>query len=219
MTAREFIDKYTGVVVPGAPDRYRGQCVDLAQLYAKEVCGDANPYLGDARGWWTNYNPNLYERIANTPTFIPQLGDIAVWSQSYGHISICNGEGNLSTFQSLDNNWPWGLEQNDHPTAIITHNYTYYGFLGVLRPKGGQVATDIENLYKNAADQQVEINALKAEVSSIEAVNQEQWDKMATKEDIEELKKMIAAISAPANGLILTEFGRKLLVLLKIIGE
>lgn len=134
MYFRDFLNKYMGKYIDydGA---YSAQCVDLFRQFNKEVLGIAQPRgVNGAKDFWKNYStdPNLYnnfDKIANTPTFVPQEGDVAVWGNgAYGHIAICTGVGDVNTFESFDQNYPTGSV-----CKKVKHNYT--GFLGVFRPK------------------------------------------------------------------------------------
>ena len=73
----------------------------------------------------------LFTRIANTKTFVPQKGDVAVWGSSVGggngHIAICTSDATTSYFYSFDQNWS--------VKACHKQYHNYKGFLGVLRPK------------------------------------------------------------------------------------
>ena len=52
---------------------------------------------------------NNFEKIPNTPEFVPEKGDIMVWNEKRGkgagHVAICTGEGNTKEFYSYDLNW------------------------------------------------------------------------------------------------------------------
>ena len=137
MTFDEFIKTYNGKKID-----YDGvcgvQCVDLIKLYLLKCFNILPGSWGNAHAYFDNFNniselKNNFTRIANTPKFVPQKGDIAVWGKSlngnYGHIAICTGEGNTTYFYSYDQNW---TGRHDACTKI-KHNYSH--FLGVLRPK------------------------------------------------------------------------------------
>lgn len=118
-------------------DKYASiQCFDLANDYSVNLIG-GKPFIGmSAYEIYTNYanqpSKELYERIPNTPEFVPIKGDIMVWGQSlgkHGHVAICNGEGDTTWFNSYDQNWTG----NNDPVTLIKHNYNHV--LGVLRPK------------------------------------------------------------------------------------
>jgi len=146
MTYETFIAKFAGKAID-----YDGaagvQCVDLAKMYLDYVFGIKVGAWGDAHSYydeWTKYSSKLKEnfyRIPNTPSFIPQKGDIAVWSPNlnggWGHIAICTGEGTTSYFYSYDQNW------GTKTCVKIRHNYNY--FYGVLRPKDQSKITGKKN--------------------------------------------------------------------------
>lgn len=139
MTFQELITKYTDkkVEVAGSPGAVN-QCVDLANLYIRDVLG--LPIIE-----WTNAVDfpskagSSYEYILNTPNGVPQNGDIIIWGKPYGkyisegktiyagHIAIFI-EGDVKKFTSFDQNEPVGS-----PCHIQSHTYT--GVLGWLRCK------------------------------------------------------------------------------------
>lgn len=136
-TYSEFIKKYNGK----AKD-YDGvagvQCVDLIKYYLKEVFGINPGAWGDAHCYYDNFNnisalTKNFVRIANTPSFVPQKGDIVVWAPSlnggWGHIAIATGQGDTKCFYSHDQNWTG----NHDACTKIKHNYNHV--YGVLRPK------------------------------------------------------------------------------------
>lgn len=144
---KEFINYYNGKAIDY--DGVAGaQCVDLAKLYVNKVFGLSTGAWGNAKDWYLNYNnianlKNNFTRIANTPSFVPQKGDIVVWGaglgNTYGHIAIATGEGNTSQFYSYDMNW------GGKACKKVLHNYK--GFLGVLRPNNQNKI--IENSISN----------------------------------------------------------------------
>lgn len=125
--------KYAGV-------QYGGifQCVAWAAQFSGELTGIGylpTPNTNGARDIYEVFSaplPSGYDRIANTPSFIPKKADMVVWgampSNPYGHVAIANGVGDTNTFQSYDQNWTGGEKVH-----LVTHNYNYV--LGVLRPK------------------------------------------------------------------------------------
>lgn len=138
MNYTEFISKYNGKAIDY--DGVAGvQCVDLVKCYLDEVFGVKPGAWGDAHCYFDNFNshPELianFDRIANTPEFVPQKGDICVWKSSlnsggWGHIAIATGEGDTTYFWSHDQNW---TGKHD-PCTKVKHNYS--SFAGVLRPK------------------------------------------------------------------------------------
>ena len=135
MNYNEFINEYNGKSFD-YDGKSGAQCVDLIKMYLNKVFGLTPGAWGNAKDYYENYNNNSvlkanFTRIANTASFVPQKGDIAVWGaglgNTYGHVAIATGEGNTSEFYSYDLNW------NGKTVHKVQH--TYKGFLGVLRPK------------------------------------------------------------------------------------
>lgn len=111
-------------------------CFDLANDYSINLIGGKQFWGDGAYEIYTNFanqpGKELYERIPNTPEFVPQKGDIMVWGQGigqWGHVAICTGEGDTTWFNSYEQNWGGKNE----PVELIKHNYNHV--LGVLRPK------------------------------------------------------------------------------------
>jgi hypothetical protein len=129
MTIDEFIKKYEGKGIDF--DGYYGfQCMDLYQQYNRDVVGAFAVPCPAAADVWTNHPFNFYTKISNTPTAVPQKGDIIIWKKAsslpYGHIAIFI-EGDVNKFVSLDQNWPIGS---------VTHkqSHDYKNVQGWLRP-------------------------------------------------------------------------------------
>ena len=125
----EYVKKNNGVDTDGY---YGKQCMDLWNFYAVNVLSLTKGLTGAdiAKNILKNkYVMKNMLRINNTPHFVPQKGDVAVWcGGEYGHIAICLGVGDKIYFKSLDQNWI---------TQKLTeekHNYTYLAPLVFLRP-------------------------------------------------------------------------------------
>ena len=128
MTLDEFVKKYTGkrLEVAGSANAIY-QCTDLVNGYIRDVLG--LPIIE-----WTNAIDfpkkagDKYEWIANTPTGVPQKGDLIVFNiGKYGHVSIFI-DGDVNLFYSFDQNYP--IRSSCH---MQTHNYK--NIVGWLRPK------------------------------------------------------------------------------------
>lgn len=151
ITYEKFISNHNGKAVD-YDDVAGVQCVDLAKCYLKEVFGIYAGAWGDAHDYYDNFTAHKeltenFTRIANTPDFVPQKGDIAVWKSSlssggWGHIAICTGEGNMSYFYSYDQNW---TGKHD-PCTKVKHSYNH--FAGVLRPKDQTKITGNTTAFK-----------------------------------------------------------------------
>lgn len=120
------------------PDHVYGpQCMDLIVQYCLDLF-NWHPY-GNAKAMWTQKLPTGWKRLKNTPSLVPQAGDIVVWKPAawngyYGHIALATGKGNTSYFQSLDQNW-YNASANGSPAAYVNHSYIgTYAIYGVVRP-------------------------------------------------------------------------------------
>lgn len=140
----QFITKWTGKSID-FDGIYPNQCMDLMHQYAYDVLGITDKAVL-AKAWaslvYTQFAwNNQFEKIANTPTDVPQKGDIILWEEAlnydaaighgYGHVAIVI-DANTNTFNSFDANWPAGSLPH-----IQNHNYNHV--LGWLRPR--QVVT------------------------------------------------------------------------------
>lgn len=133
--------------VDGFPANQPYQCYDLANLYAVEIGGSGRftgLYAADIIG----QAGTKYRRINNSPTFVPQTGDIMVWNKNVGggagHVAICTGEGDTNYFVSLDQNW-------NRPTATyVRHDYNHV--IGVLRPLASEVSSPATTIPTPKAD-------------------------------------------------------------------
>ncbi len=121
---------------------YGVQCVDLIKHYCVNVLGISKKYSdawGNAVDWYNSFNNKSwlttnFTRIANTPSFVPQKGDVAVFKtkSKNGHIAVCNGVGDTKSFQAYDENY------NGTGAGMTLRTFKYSGtrtLLGVLRPK------------------------------------------------------------------------------------
>lgn len=133
MTLQEFFKAYEGLWIEStsiSDNATRDQCVDLFRVYNLRVIGAPN-VTGDAVGYWTNYPTDFYDKIPNTPTGVPKLGDVIIWGTNYGsvgHIAVCTDIADTKGFTSFDQNDPL-----KSPCHFQPHTYT--GVLGWLRPK------------------------------------------------------------------------------------
>lgn len=125
----EYVKKNNGVDTDGY---YGKQCMDLWNFYAVNVLNLTKGLTGAniAKNILkNNYVMKNMLRINNTPDFVPQKGDVAVWcGGEYGHIAICLGLGDKTYFMSIDQNW---VRQK---LTEEKHNYTYLAPLVFLRP-------------------------------------------------------------------------------------
>jgi len=133
MTVQEFFTAYLGLWVEtnkGTDPTTHQQCIDAWRTYNRKVVG-APDIFGNPPDIWNNYQTDFYDKIPNTPTGFPQLGDVVIWGTNYGkygHIAVCTDIADTTTFTSFDQNDPLNT-----PCHYQPHKYT--GVLGWLRPK------------------------------------------------------------------------------------
>ena len=135
-----FINKWNGKYADF--DGYYGaQCVDLVQYWSQELGGGR--FTGNAKDIYGQF-PGFYQSIDNTPSNLPQPGDIIVWSGALagsggaGHTSIFVN-GNLNSFTSFDVNFPSGT-----PAHLQSHNWN--NVVGWLHPKSGVQSENMPTL-------------------------------------------------------------------------
>jgi uncharacterized coiled-coil protein SlyX len=149
-TLEQFLSDYLGKS-KGYPDgKYVGECLSIVKIYIKECFGINPPPSGtnSAYGYWTNFpNPlgEVFEKIENTDTLIPEKGWIVIWkpweTNKYGHIAIIK-DGNLNNFNSYDQNW--GTKN------FVEINHTYDNVVGFLKPKS--IINDMTDEQKRILD-------------------------------------------------------------------
>lgn len=132
MKFEEFIDYVESVGGVDTDGYYGKQCMDLYNFYCNKVV-ELNGNTGADCAKHILDNSYVMEnmiRIDNYADFIPQKGDIAVWTGSeYGHVAICLGPADINGFKTLDQNWkPQQLTEE-------WHDYVYMSPLVFLRPK------------------------------------------------------------------------------------
>lgn len=124
MTLNEFRDKYLKlgkVEYHSYGNTAYFQCTDLANQYIVEVLG-LTPIIGtNASDFLSKAKTDEFKVIKNTPTGVPQAGDVIVWNNKVGggagHVAIVL-EADVNTFKSLDQNW-----SKVERITIETHNY------------------------------------------------------------------------------------------------
>lgn len=143
MTLTDFITRYNGKYVD-TDGAYGGQCMDLMHQYCVEVLGiqDLSVLAApSAKSVYENFSNvkghELFEQIGNTPTGVPQEGDLMFWVNApYGHVAVFH-DGDANSFKSFDQNYPTGS-----PCHIQNHTYANVG--GWLRFKGQPIPNNQE---------------------------------------------------------------------------
>jgi hypothetical protein len=152
MTYTDFLAQNNGKPVEVVDPTNLDQCFDLAVAWCMAMGLPSSIFNGClyAKQIWTPSTTLAVQKfnyIDNTPTNVPQQGDIIVWSGYYqswwgggaGHTGIATGNGDVNTFECF--------EQND-PTGTYSHLrwYNYNCVLGWLRLKPQVVLTDTQKV-------------------------------------------------------------------------
>lgn len=135
MTMDNWVKKFIGKGLD-YDNAYGIQCVDLVKHFVANVLGVTPQSIGNAIEYYnkrhtSDYLTHNFKWIGNTAEFVPQKGDVCVFTSKsgLGHVSIASGEGNEKYFYSYDQNYP---SSKHEPMTKIKHGYS--SFLGVLRP-------------------------------------------------------------------------------------
>ncbi len=130
MNFTEFMGLLNGEYKETAGTDAHNQCVDLANAYIKYVLKLPIIEYTNAVDFPSKAG-DKYEWIPNTPTNVPQEGDLVVWNGTWGHIAIFI-EGDVNDFVSFDENYPTGTPCHDQ-------YHTYENVKGWLRCKNPPV--------------------------------------------------------------------------------
>ena len=127
--AKSKIGSY--IDLDGYPASNPYQCVDLIKAYYQYL--GVSSVSGNGCDYSHNSLPNGWTRIQNSASFVPNPGDIVVWTDEgwkNGHVAIFLS-GNTSSFTSIDQNWPQGSAVKE----VYHSSYKYVW--GVIRPDFG----------------------------------------------------------------------------------
>ena len=113
-------------------------CVDLANDYIVKVW-ELRPIVGtDAKDFPERLATGM-EFIKNTVDYLPEAGEIAVWSGKVGggagHIAVVLKKGLQTIFRSLDQNW-------SKPLFITEEKHSYTNVRGFIRKKESMPLAD-----------------------------------------------------------------------------
>lgn len=132
--AKEWINSHTnkGVDFDGM---YGYQCMDLAVAYIYYVTDGQVQMWGNAKDAINNNFKGLCTVYRNTPSFKPELGDVAVYTSgfyaTYGHIQVVIS-GNLNYYVCLEQNWNGNGASYQELATVRTHYYD--GVTHFIRP-------------------------------------------------------------------------------------
>lgn len=119
---------------------YGKQCVDLFNFYYRQLTG-VSPYargygVEGAKDLW-NVPTDVFTKLPNTPTLMPQPGDVMIygpsWGGGYGHVEMV-------LYTSATGATVVGNNMSGDPSKVATSAYRTWakinsGLIGVMRPK------------------------------------------------------------------------------------
>lgn len=125
---------------------YGYQCSDFASAYINYIIyGDPYYWMNNNHAGFTTYNgcnyfnasyPSGWQRIENTPSFVPEPGDILCFAggskNSAGHVAIALEGCTVSYMKAVDQD---GYRQGPPKYSTLNYYTDYYNFQGVIRPK------------------------------------------------------------------------------------
>lgn len=123
------VKKKGGVDTDGA---YGKQCMDLYNDYCHRVLGISGKTGASCAKLILNntYVMKYFKKIKNYLEFIPQKGDIVIWTKGeYGHVAIVrDNKSTINVLRTIDQNWVAQKLTEEN------HNYTYMAPIYFLRP-------------------------------------------------------------------------------------
>lgn len=144
MTHQEFKNRWLGsrVDFDGVASY---QCVDVVKQYIADVHGVDGRIYGNAADYFDARDVNSpiindnYNKVANSPTGVPNQGDIIVWNRNmgggYGHIAVVDSA-DVNTVTVIEQNGGAGSGTGTGSDAIRIRTYpNYANVYGWLRPK------------------------------------------------------------------------------------
>jgi hypothetical protein len=171
MSHDQFTKKYLGRYVDydGA---FGAQCVDLMRQYCKEVLGvdgGTLPRAGYAKDIFKKYDgKGKFEKIFNSPSNVPQKGDIIFWDTRppvtgiAGHVAIVE-RADVMNLISFDQNYPRPLT-----CRFVKHDFR--GVMGWCRLKKPLVSVKSEATTSLNQSTEVKIETTTVTVSETPTV-------------------------------------------------
>ena len=167
------------------------QCVDSVNFYIVKVWGLKAIIGTDAKDFPERLTPGM-EFIKNTVDYLPEAGEVAVWSGkvggSAGHISVVLKKGLQTTFQSLDQNW-------SKPLFITEEKHSYTNVRGFLRKKESMPLADpLKECLSQHAKLVAEATKKETEIKGLKTSLEENSGQITTQEsEIATLGKQVSA--------------------------
>jgi hypothetical protein len=133
-----WFDKTVPYPVPD-PNGLQGQCVQFIRwILAAFLKLPQWKAVRGAADFWAAYENDpamnqYWDKIPNTPDFVPQEGDICVWDRNkgggYGHIGfVYEDDHTVKYFYCIEANWK--------PLKVTVAQHNYNNASGFLRLKG-----------------------------------------------------------------------------------
>jgi hypothetical protein len=141
MTYEDFFNLLNGALIDEVDPDNHDQCFDLAVAWCMALGLPRSIFSGlvyakDIFKNPTQITKDNFTLIPNSPTAVPQEGDVIVFDGAVGHVSVGTKRADTNTFDSFDQNW------GPQACHIVTHNYDNPKVLGWLRFKGTMPVPD-----------------------------------------------------------------------------
>lgn len=164
--ATKFINDNDGKSLEAEDPSALDQCMDAIFKYLDALGIDRasirHQYAYQVWANPTDLTRKYFDLLPNTPTFIPQFGDIAVFGITsgipVGHISLVEKGTTLINLISFDQNWDTihyyhtDSQGNHIPYCRTVLHSNYYGCVGFLRPKTSTSAVNYDAILNQIRD-------------------------------------------------------------------
>lgn len=146
MNVQEWFQSRKGqpLLVPGANEADRGQCMQAADYALHEVYGLPYIWTEGAIDWWNNFDsiPQLKDNFVKITDGSITEGSFVIFTEKvgskFGHIDIAAADGSSAYFTGFDSNW--GGDKTLHE---VIHQGAQF-VLGSLRFKGVDMQADLD---------------------------------------------------------------------------
>lgn len=123
--AKWMANNRRGVNIDG---RYGYQCWDLPNYIFERYWGFRTWGNANAMARRSQYPNRTWKIYANTPSFVPKPGDVAVWTYGWaGHTAIVVGPSDKNHFRCVDQNWYNANQYYGSKAAYVNHDYSGRG--------------------------------------------------------------------------------------------
>jgi len=200
-----FFNKWNGKPCEVNDPSNLNQCMDLAYAWLDElgVTRDAIRHLYASEVY---VKPNdatvkYFEMIPNTAMAVPHIGDLVVFNGyvyingvkvNVGHISVSNGEGDINTFKTFDQNFL----TTKNKCGIITHAYTdVLGFLRFREPVQAPITDQTKLPIIDENGNEMEVQAVRSRLADLTKIkNNNEVEIINLKLSITSLNKKITEL-------------------------